>query len=157
MATGAALCVLSDEIQQQWQEAVESLDPLRLVQHVEALQRAVWRCAEGGPGMLVRFSRSACASAAARPPQRASSDMLVQGTSHPIETRDWSRSMDDPFPGECIVYSTSKSMVYFNEEVKRYVTLYANSFCRIPSILNTSRCASGQGYLTILDSSRFSR
>jgi hypothetical protein len=37
--------VLSEEKQQEWREAVESLDPLRLVQHVEALQRAVWRCA----------------------------------------------------------------------------------------------------------------
>jgi hypothetical protein len=34
--------VLSNDIQQHWQEAAESLDPLRLVQHVEALQRAVW-------------------------------------------------------------------------------------------------------------------
>jgi len=93
--------MLPDEIQQQWQEAVESLDPLRLVQHVEALQRAVWRCAEGGPGTtLVRFSLDACVSSAARTTQRASSDVLVQGSSHPAETRDWSRSMNDPFLGE---------------------------------------------------------
>jgi hypothetical protein len=76
--------VLPDEIQQQWREAAESLDPLRLVQHVEALQRAVWRCAEGGPGTtLVRFSLSACVSAAAHPAQGALSEVLVLGTSHP--------------------------------------------------------------------------
>jgi site-specific recombinase XerD len=93
--------VLSDEIQQQWRETIEALDPLRLVQHVEALQRAVWRCAEGGPGTrLVRFSLSACLSAAAYPAQRTSSDMLVQKSPASAELRDWSRSMDDPFLGE---------------------------------------------------------
>jgi integrase/recombinase XerD len=93
--------VLSEEKQQKWREAVESLDPLRLVQHLEALQRAVWRCAEGGPGtMLARFSLSACVSAAVCPPQSALSEVLVQGASSLAETRDWSRSMSDPFLGE---------------------------------------------------------
>jgi hypothetical protein len=93
--------VLPEEKQQEWREAVESFDPLRLVQHVEALQRAVWRCAEDGPGTtLVCFSLSACVSSVARSAQRASSDVLLQGSSHPAELRDWSRSMDDPFLGE---------------------------------------------------------
>lgn len=52
--------VLSDEIEQKWRKDVEVLDPLRLVQHVEMLQRAVWRCAEGGFGnTLIRFSLDA--------------------------------------------------------------------------------------------------
>ncbi len=63
--------LLSGELPRQLlelQESVESLDPLRLVQHLEALQRAVWRCAEGGPGTtLVCFSLDACVSAVARP------------------------------------------------------------------------------------------
>jgi hypothetical protein len=93
--------VLPERKQQEWREAAEALDPLWLVQHVEALQRAVWRCAEGGSGTtLVRFSLSACVSAAVCPAQRTSSDMLVQKPSASAETRDWSRSMDDPFLGE---------------------------------------------------------
>ena len=56
--------VLSDEIEQQWRKDIAVLDPLRLVQHVETLQRAVWRCSEGGFGKaLVRFSLDACVSA----------------------------------------------------------------------------------------------
>lgn len=93
--------VLSDEIQQKWRESVEALDPLRLVQHVETLQRAVWRCAEGGPGtMLVRFSLSACVSPSAHFSPGILSDQLAQGSPDLAETRDWSRSMDDPFLGE---------------------------------------------------------
>jgi hypothetical protein len=93
--------VLPEQKRQELRESAKSLDPLRLVQHMEALQRAVWRCAEGGPGTtLVRFSLSVCLSAAAPPAQRALSDVLVQRSSHPAETRDWSRSMDDPFLGE---------------------------------------------------------
>jgi site-specific recombinase XerD len=82
-------------------ESVESLDPLRLVQHVEELQRAVWLCAEGSPGTtLVRFSLSAYVSAAARPSPREALDAPAQEASAPAEVRDWSRSMDDPFLGE---------------------------------------------------------
>lgn len=93
--------ILPEEKQQEWREAVESLDPLRLVQHVEALQRAVCQCAEGGPGtVLVRFALGACLSAAMRPAQNALSKVAVQKASDSAELRDWSRSMDDPFQGE---------------------------------------------------------
>jgi hypothetical protein len=61
--------VLREQFKQNLREAAESLDPLRLVLHLEALQRAVWRCAEHGPGTaLVRFSLNACVSAAASLP-----------------------------------------------------------------------------------------
>jgi hypothetical protein len=93
--------VLPEQRAQEVREAVERLDPLRLVQHLEALQRAVWRCAEGGPGTTrVRFSLDACVSAATRPAQRASLDILGQESVDPTSVRDWSRSMDDPFLGE---------------------------------------------------------
>jgi hypothetical protein len=88
--------VLSEEKQQEWREAVESLDPLRLVQHVEALQRAVWRCAEGGSGTtLVRFSLDACASATVHLSLGILLDRLAQESPDPASMRDWSRSMDD--------------------------------------------------------------
>ncbi len=93
--------VLHAEIQQKWREAAESLDPLRLVQHVETLQWAVWRCAEHGSGTtLVRFSLDACVSAAAHRLPGIPSDLLAQGSPDLAETRDWSRSMNDPFLGE---------------------------------------------------------
>lgn len=93
--------MLPEQKQQELQAAVEKLDPLRLVQHLEALQRAVWRCAEHDPGTaLVRFSFDACASAATSLPLGDPSDVLAQVAAERAETRDWSRSMDDPFLGE---------------------------------------------------------
>jgi hypothetical protein len=86
--------VLPEETQQKRREDVEALDPLRLVQHVEVLQRAVWRCAEADPGgVLVHFSLGACLSAAACSDQRALSEVLAQGASS-AELRDWSRSAE---------------------------------------------------------------
>jgi hypothetical protein len=93
--------VLPDEVQQQWREAAESLDPLRLIQHVEALQRAVWRCTEGGSEKtLMRFSLDACVSAAVCSPQREAPNVLAPVAPDPTSERDWSRSMNDPFLGE---------------------------------------------------------
>ncbi len=93
--------VLPEQRAHVWRNAIESLDPLRLVQHVEALQRAVWRCAEHGSGtVLVRFSLDACVSPAVHVSLREGSDVLAQGSPDSAEVRDWSRSMDDPFLGE---------------------------------------------------------
>jgi hypothetical protein len=93
--------ILPDEMQQEWRDTVASLDPLRLTQHVETLQRAVWQCAEGASGtMLVRFSLGACVSSVASSPQRDAPSVLTPMVSDPASVRDWSRSMDDPFLGE---------------------------------------------------------
>jgi integrase/recombinase XerD len=124
--------VLSDEIQQEWREGVESLDPLRLVQHVEALQRAAWRCAEGSPETtLVRFSLSACVSAAVRPDQREPPDVLLLGSSYPAELRDWSRSMDDPFLGEwkqIHVYVRARPMASAGEILREWQRRFPGRF-----------------------------
>ena len=93
--------VLPGEIEQKWRKDVAVLDPLRLVQHVEALQRAVWRCAEGGSGTtLVRFSLDACVSSTAHISQEEGPHVLPSVVSDPTVGRDWSRSMHDPFLGE---------------------------------------------------------
>jgi site-specific recombinase XerD len=114
------------------QEAVESLDPLRLVQHVEALQRAVWRCAEGGPGTtLVRFSLSVCVSAATRPSQRKALDVPAPMVLVPAEVRDWSRSMDDPFLGEweqIYVYVRARPMASAGEILREWQRRFPERF-----------------------------
>jgi len=93
--------VLPEQHMQELQKMVNSLDPLRLVQHLEDLQRAVWRCVEHNPEMaLVRFSLNACVSASAGLPLREDSDELAQVPPDSAEVRDWSRSMGDPFLGE---------------------------------------------------------
>src|SRR6185312_17395852 len=81
--------VLPDEIEQKWRKDVAVLDPLRLVQHLERLQRAVWRCAEGGFGnTLVRFSLDACVSVIASMSQREGSHVLASVASDPAAGRD---------------------------------------------------------------------
>jgi site-specific recombinase XerD len=93
--------VLPGEIEQKWCKDVAVLDPLRLVQHVETLQRAVWRCAEDGFGKtLLRFSLDACVSPVAHVLQREALNALAPVTPDVVARRDWSRSMDDPFLGE---------------------------------------------------------
>jgi integrase/recombinase XerD len=93
--------VLPDEIEQRWRKDIEALDPLRLVQHVEGLQQAIWRCTEGGfENTLIHFSLDTCASAAAYVSQREALTALAPVSPDPVLERDWSRSIDDPFLGE---------------------------------------------------------
>jgi site-specific recombinase XerD len=94
--------ILAEQRQQELREAAQTLDPLRLVHHLEELQHALWQYANDAPGAsLMRFSLDACSSTSVSEGEQATKPVLLpQEPPKDADTWDWSHSMRDPFLGE---------------------------------------------------------
>jgi hypothetical protein len=93
--------VLPEQRQQELRERALAIDPLRLVRHLEDLQRALWRCAGNTPGAsLVCFLLDMRSSASMSVEQATKPMLLPEETPKHADVQDWSHSMSDPFLGE---------------------------------------------------------
>lgn len=95
--------VLSEARAQELQEAAQTLDPLRLVQQIDELQRALWRCVGRTTSpSVVRFSPDGCVPLVLAGSEQAAEDPILQGqeTAGSQEGLLQPRSTRDPFAGE---------------------------------------------------------
>jgi hypothetical protein len=105
--------VLPADRQQELSEVFQTLDPLSLLQHLEDLQHALWRCAltpsllmPSAPSLsLLLFSIARCMPGPLTPQQRRPAAVSVfqrLQSEQPSEVGllDWPRTTRDPFEGE---------------------------------------------------------
>ena len=102
--------VLSAESLCQLEEVVQTLDPLRLLQHLEQVQQALWRCAVNAPALvhnapvasILHFCVERCQQGPLLPEERVSASVSQRHLAGELPTGmlDWPRTSRDPFEGQ---------------------------------------------------------